>query len=29
MYREVLKFWFEETDPSQWWAKDDNFEKQS
>ncbi len=27
MYREVLKFWFEETDPSQWWAKDDNFDQ--
>ena len=27
MYREVLKFWFEETDPPQWWAKDDNFDQ--
>ena len=27
MYREVLKFWFEETDPSQWWTKDDNFDQ--
>jgi uncharacterized protein (DUF924 family) len=23
MYREILKFWFEELDPAQWWAKDD------
>ena len=23
MYQEILKFWFEEIDPSQWWSKDD------
>jgi len=27
MYREVLKFWFEEIDHAQWWAKDDDFDK--
>jgi uncharacterized protein (DUF924 family) len=27
MYSEVLKFWFEEIDPSQWWKKDDAFDK--
>ena len=27
MYREILKFWFEETDPAKWWAKDDAFDQ--
>jgi uncharacterized protein (DUF924 family) len=27
MYREILRFWFEETDPSQWWKKDENFDR--
>jgi uncharacterized protein (DUF924 family) len=27
MYREILKFWFEEIDPSQWWVKDQAFDK--
>lgn len=27
MYREILKFWFEETDPSQWWKKDEKFDR--
>lgn len=27
MYRAILKFWFEEINPSQWWAKDDDFDK--
>lgn len=27
MYAEILKFWFDEIDPSQWWAKDDNFDR--
>jgi uncharacterized protein (DUF924 family) len=27
MYREVLQFWFEEVQPSQWWAKDDVFDQ--
>lgn len=26
MYREILRFWFEEIDPSKWWAKNDDFE---
>lgn len=26
MYREILKFWFEEIEPSQWWKKDENFD---
>ncbi|NNK96809.1 MAG: DUF924 domain-containing protein [Desulfobacterales bacterium] len=26
MYKEVLKFWFEETSPSQWWKKNDTFD---
>lgn len=28
MFREILDFWFEEIDPSQWWNKDDNFDQQ-
>jgi uncharacterized protein (DUF924 family) len=27
MYREILRFWFEEIVHSQWWAKDDDFDK--
>ena len=27
MYADILKFWFDEIDPSQWWAKDDNFDR--
>lgn len=27
MYSEILKFWFEEIDPSKWWAKDDVFDQ--
>jgi uncharacterized protein (DUF924 family) len=27
MYQEILKFWFEEIEPSQWWKKDDEFDK--
>ena len=27
MYREILKFWFEEIDSSKWWTKDDNFDQ--
>jgi uncharacterized protein (DUF924 family) len=27
MYQEILKFWFEEIDPSQWWKKDDAFDR--
>lgn len=27
MYREILRFWFEEIDHSQWWAKDDDFDR--
>jgi len=27
MYRKILRFWFEEIDHSQWWAKDDDFDK--
>jgi uncharacterized protein (DUF924 family) len=27
MYREVLRFWFEEIEPSQWWVKDDDLDK--
>ena len=26
MYREILKFWFEEIEPSQWWKKDENLD---
>jgi len=26
MYREILRFWFEETDPAKWWAKDETFD---
>ncbi len=27
MHREVLKFWFEESNPAQWWKKDENFDR--
>ncbi len=27
MYREVLKFWFEEIRPAQWWTKDKAFDQ--
>ncbi len=27
MYQEVLKFWFEESTPEQWWKKDDAFDR--
>jgi uncharacterized protein (DUF924 family) len=27
MYEEILGFWFEEIEPSQWWKKDDDFDK--
>lgn len=27
MYQEVLKFWFEETKPAQWWKKDEDFDR--
>ncbi len=26
MYQEVVNFWFEEIDQSQWWTKDENFD---
>ncbi len=28
MQREILHFWFEEIAPSQWWVKDDGFDRQ-
>ncbi len=27
MYQTVIRFWFEEIDPSLWWAKDDTFDQ--
>ena len=27
MYQEILKFWFDEVDQSQWWKKDDSFDQ--
>ncbi|HEY5993634.1 MAG TPA: DUF924 family protein [Gallionellaceae bacterium] len=27
MQREVLKFWFEEAEPAQWWKKDEAFDR--
>ena len=27
MYTEILKFWFEQATPSQWWVKDAQFDK--
>ncbi|WP_230988186.1 DUF924 family protein [Bathymodiolus japonicus methanotrophic gill symbiont] len=26
MYQTILKFWFEELEPSQWWRKDDQLD---
>jgi len=26
MYKEIIKFWFEEIDPALWWEKDDGFD---
>jgi len=28
MYQKILKFWFEELEPRQWWVKDDQLDKQ-
>lgn len=27
MYRQIIKFWFEEIEPAQWWIKDDVFDE--
>lgn len=27
MYTEIMKFWFEETEPAQWWKKDENLDR--
>lgn len=27
MYQEILRFWFEETEPAQWWKKNENFDR--
>lgn len=27
MYHEILKFWFEDAAPAQWWKKDENFDR--
>jgi uncharacterized protein (DUF924 family) len=27
MYEEILKFWFEEIEPAQWWKKDEDFDR--
>ena len=27
MHQEILKFWFEEIEPSRWWAKDEAFDR--
>jgi uncharacterized protein (DUF924 family) len=27
MFEDILKFWFEETEPAQWWKKDENFDR--
>jgi uncharacterized protein (DUF924 family) len=27
VYREVIRFWFEEIDPSRWWAKDTDLDR--
>ncbi len=27
MYQDVLKFWFEDSQPAQWWKKDENFDR--
>jgi uncharacterized protein (DUF924 family) len=26
MYQEIIKFWFEDIEPSQWWVKSDDFD---
>lgn len=26
MYQQIVKFWFEEIQPAQWWKKDDKFD---
>ncbi len=27
MYQEILKFWFEDTEPAQWWKKNEDFDR--
>jgi len=27
MFQEILKFWFEEIEPAQWWKKDENLDR--
>ena len=27
MFQEILKFWFEELEPAQWWKKDENLDR--
>ena len=27
MFRDIIDFWFEEIEPSQWWSKDDEFDQ--
>ncbi len=27
MHQEILKFWFEDSEPAQWWTKDENFDR--
>lgn len=27
MYKEILRFWFEEIEPSKWWVKDEDFDR--
>lgn len=27
MHQEILKFWFEESEPAQWWKKDESFDQ--
>ncbi len=27
MYQEIIKFWFEDIEPSQWWVKSDDFDR--
>ncbi len=27
MYQEILKFWFEEIEPSQWWIRDEQLDQ--
>ena len=28
MYKDILKFWFEEIDPKKWWIVDQDFDRQ-